>query len=32
LKTDSIEVIISYLVKFGINNKSETYIKQDVAR
>jgi hypothetical protein len=27
LKTDSIEVIISYLVKFGINNKSQTYIK-----
>lgn len=27
LKTDSIEVIISYLVKFNINNKSELYIK-----
>ena len=25
LKTDSIEVIISYLVKYGINNKSELY-------
>lgn len=25
LKTDSIEVIISYLVKYGINNKSEHY-------
>jgi len=25
LKTDSIEVIISYLVKYGINNKSESY-------
>ena len=25
LKTDSIEVIISYLVKYGINNKSENY-------
>jgi hypothetical protein len=27
LKTDSIEVIITYLVKHGINNKSETYAK-----
>ena len=25
LKTDSIEVIITYLVKYGINNKSELY-------
>jgi hypothetical protein len=25
LKTSSIEVVIEYLVKFGINNKSETY-------
>lgn len=25
LKTSSIEVIIEYLVKFGINNKSNTY-------
>ena len=25
LKTDSIEVIISYLVKHGINNKSDNY-------
>ena len=25
LKTDSIEVIISYLVKYGINNKSNIY-------
>lgn len=28
LKTDSIEVIISHLVKHGINNKSETYTKK----
>jgi hypothetical protein len=27
LKTSSIEVLIEYLVKFGINNKSETYSK-----
>jgi hypothetical protein len=25
LKTSSIEVVIEYLVKFGINNKAETY-------
>ncbi len=25
LKTSSIEVVIEYLVKFGINNKSDTY-------
>jgi hypothetical protein len=25
LKTSSIEVVIEYLVKFGINNKSNTY-------
>lgn len=25
LKTDSIEVIISYLFKYGINNKSDNY-------
>jgi len=25
LKTDSIEVFITYLVKYGINNKSTTY-------
>jgi hypothetical protein len=25
VKTDSAEVIISYLVKFGINNKAESY-------
>ncbi len=28
LKTDSIEVIISYLVKYGINNKSDIYGQQ----
>jgi len=30
LKTDSIEVIINYLVKYGINNKSELYIGRKV--
>ena len=25
LKTSSIEIVIEYLVKFGINNKSDTY-------
>ena len=28
LKTDSIEVIITWLVKYGINNKSEFYTKK----
>jgi len=28
LKTDSIEVIVSYLVKYGINNKSVQYIQK----
>ena len=28
LKTDSVEVIISYLVKYNINNKSDTYFKK----
>ena len=27
LKTDSIEVVITYLVKYGINNKSDAYSK-----
>jgi len=26
IKTSSIEVIVEYLIKFGINNKSEEYI------
>lgn len=26
IKTSSVEVIIEYLVKFGINNKSSTYL------
>jgi hypothetical protein len=29
LKTSSIETLIEYLVKFGINNKSSTYGKQE---
>jgi hypothetical protein len=28
LKTDSIEVILTWLVKYGINNKSEQYTKK----
>lgn len=31
LKTDSIEVIISYLVKYGINNKSVLYDRKPVS-
>jgi hypothetical protein len=27
IKTSSVEVIVEYLVKFGINNKSSTYAK-----
>ena len=30
LKTDSIEVIISYLVKYGINNKSNIYNRRTI--
>ena len=30
LKTDSIEVIITYLVKYGINNKSELYNSKQI--
>jgi hypothetical protein len=26
IKTSSIEVVIEYLVKFGINNKATTYV------
>jgi hypothetical protein len=28
LKTSSIETVVEYLVKFGINNKSSSYAKQ----
>lgn len=28
IKTDSYEVLIGYLVKFGINNKTQTYNQQ----